>query len=73
MACAWKKIPFHLFCPDHRYSPFAQTFHGTLSGVIVDSQGAIIANAIVQFTNPSAPGMGYGEPFNPQFAVKLSF
>jgi hypothetical protein len=32
---------------------FAQTFHGTVSGVVVDTQGAVIADASVQLTNPA--------------------
>jgi Carboxypeptidase regulatory-like domain len=31
----------------------AQTFHGTVSGTVVDSQGAVIADAAVTLTNPS--------------------
>jgi len=31
----------------------AQTFHGTISGVVVDSQGAVISDAAVQLTNPA--------------------
>lgn len=31
---------------------FAQTFRGTLSGTVTDSQGAVIAGAAVQLTNP---------------------
>ena len=31
----------------------AQTFHGTVSGTVVDSQGAVIADAAVALTNPS--------------------
>ena len=34
-------------------SGFAQTFHGTISGVVVDSQGAVISDAGVQLTNPA--------------------
>jgi hypothetical protein len=32
---------------------FAQTFRGTLSGTVTDSQGAVIANVAVQLTNPA--------------------
>src|ERR1700704_6604212 len=32
---------------------FAQTFHGTVSGIVVDSQGAVISDAAVQLTNPA--------------------
>ena len=32
---------------------FAQTFHGTVSGIVVDSQGAVISDAVVQLTNPA--------------------
>jgi hypothetical protein len=32
---------------------FAQTFHGTISGVVVDAQGAVISDAAVQLTNPA--------------------
>jgi hypothetical protein len=31
----------------------AQTFRGTLSGTVVDTQGAVIANAAVQLANPA--------------------
>jgi len=32
---------------------FAQTFRGTLSGAVTDAQGAVIADATVQLTNPT--------------------
>ena len=31
---------------------FAQTFHGTISGTVVDVQGAVVAGAAVQLVNP---------------------
>ncbi len=33
-------------------SAFAQTFHGTISGTVVDVQGAVVAGASVQLVNP---------------------
>jgi hypothetical protein len=53
MACASKKYLSIFFALIIGIPAFAQTFHGTLSGVIVDSQGAVIANAVVQLTNPA--------------------
>src|SRR5882757_7645976 len=32
---------------------FSQTFRGTLSGTVTDTQGAVIAAATVQLTNPA--------------------
>lgn len=32
---------------------FAQTFHGTVSGDVVDPQGAVVAGAAIQLTNPA--------------------
>ncbi len=34
-------------------SAFAQTFHGTISGTVVDVQGAVVAEASVQLVNPA--------------------
>jgi hypothetical protein len=53
MTCAWKKYLSIFFALIISTPVFAQTFHGTLSGVIVDSRGAVIANASVQLTNPA--------------------
>ncbi|SFS09416.1 Carboxypeptidase regulatory-like domain-containing protein [Granulicella pectinivorans] len=33
---------------------FAQTFRGTLSGTVVDAQGAVVAGASVQLSNPAS-------------------
>ncbi|WP_263382400.1 TonB-dependent receptor [Granulicella arctica] len=35
------------------FTAFAQTFRGTLSGTVTDTQGAVISDAAVQLTNPS--------------------
>jgi hypothetical protein len=53
MTCAWKKYLSILFTLIIGMPAFAQTFHGTVSGVVVDSQGAVIADAAVQLTNPA--------------------
>jgi hypothetical protein len=53
MARAWKKYLSILFVLIITMPAFAQTFHGTLSGVVVDSQGAVISDAAVQLTNPA--------------------
>ena len=49
----WKRYLSMLFVLVATVSSFAQTFHGTITGVVVDSQGAVIADAAVQLTNPS--------------------
>jgi hypothetical protein len=54
---------------------FAQTFRGTLSGTVVDAQGAVVAGAAVQLTNPSSSQVlnavsGKGGDFNfPELSV----
>src|SRR5712675_383336 len=53
MSCAWKKYFSILFTLIIGLPAFAQTFHGTVSGVVLDSQGAVIADAAVQLTNPA--------------------
>jgi hypothetical protein len=42
-------------------SVHAQTFRGTLSGVVVDTQGAVIANAAVQLKNPATSTVQEGK------------
>jgi hypothetical protein len=49
----WKRYLSTLFVLLATVSSFAQTFHGTISGVVVDSQGAVISDAAVQLTNPA--------------------
>src|SRR5258707_10111596 len=53
MTCAWKKYLSIFFILIVSIPAFAQTFHGTVSGVVLDSQGAVIADAAVQLTNPA--------------------
>src|SRR5258708_34443151 len=53
MSCAWKKYLSIFFALIIATPAFAQTFHGTVSGVVVDSQGAVISDAAVQLTNPA--------------------
>ena len=43
---------------------FAQTFRGTLSGVVIDPQGAIIANASIQLKNPATDTVIEGKSNN---------
>src|ERR1700733_11581750 len=49
----WKRYLSMLFAFLVTVSCSAQTFHGTISGVVVDSQGAVISDAAVQLTNPA--------------------
>ena len=42
-------------------SLFAQTFRGTLTGTVVDTQGAVIANAAVQLKNPATAAVLNGK------------
>ncbi len=49
---AWKYL-FLFFTLVIGTAAFAQTFHGTVSGVVVDSQGAVIVDAAVQLMNPA--------------------
>ena len=49
----WKRYLSMLFVLLATVSSYAQTFHGTISGVVVDSQGAVISDAAVQLTNPA--------------------
>jgi hypothetical protein len=49
----WKRYLSILFAFLVTVSCSAQTFHGTISGVVADSQGAVISDAAVQLTNPS--------------------
>jgi Carboxypeptidase regulatory-like domain len=53
MLRAWKKYLSILFIVIVGVPAFAQTFHGTVSGIVVDSQGAVISDAAVQLTNPA--------------------
>jgi hypothetical protein len=53
MTCALKKYLPIFFALIIGIPGLAQTFHGTVSGVVVDSQGAVIADAAVQLTNPA--------------------
>src|SRR6202045_952177 len=53
MVCAWRKFLSILFVLIVGVPAFAQTFHGTISGSVVDSQGAVISDAAVQLTNPA--------------------
>src|SRR5260370_21749464 len=53
MARDWKKYLSILFVLIITMPAFAQTFHGTLSGVVGDSQGAVISDAAVQLSNPA--------------------
>src|SRR5258707_5988790 len=53
MLCAWRKYFSILFILIVGVPAFAQTFRGTVSGTVVDSQNAAIANADVQLTNPA--------------------
>jgi hypothetical protein len=43
------------------FSAFAQTFRGTLTGVVVDAQGAVIPNASVQLKSPSTDAIQEGK------------
>jgi hypothetical protein len=49
----WKRYLSILFALLLTVPGFAQTFHGTISGVVVDAQGAVISDAAVQLTNPA--------------------
>ena len=53
MLCAWRKYLSIFFILIVGVPAFAQTFHGTISGNVVDSQGAVISDAAVQLTNPA--------------------
>src|SRR6201985_3403797 len=53
MQSFWKRYLTILFTLAFAAPGFAQTFRGTLSGVVVDTQGAVIANAAVQLKNPA--------------------
>src|SRR5260370_32137092 len=53
MTHAWKKYLSLFVVLIIGLPAFGQTFHGTVSGIVVDSQGAVIANAAVQLTNPA--------------------
>jgi Carboxypeptidase regulatory-like domain len=53
MSHLWKKYLSVFFVLLVATSSIAQTFHGTVSGVVVDSQGAVIGDAAVQLSNPS--------------------
>ena len=49
----WKRYLSMFFALLVAVPAFAQTFHGTISGVVVDAQGAVISDAAVQLTNPA--------------------
>src|ERR1700742_1192118 len=49
----WKRYLSTFFALLITVPVFAQTFHGTVSGVVVDVQGAVISDAAVQLTNPA--------------------
>jgi Carboxypeptidase regulatory-like domain len=53
MLRAWRKYLSIFFILIVGVPAFAQTFHGTISGNVVDSQGAVISDAAVQLTNPA--------------------
>ncbi|WP_158791099.1 TonB-dependent receptor [Granulicella sp. L60] len=53
MTCHWKKcLPLVIFL-FAGISSFAQSIHGTVSGIVTDTQGAVIADAALQLTNPA--------------------
>jgi carboxypeptidase family protein len=76
MSCAWKYLSI-LFILIISVPVFAQTFHGTVSGVVVDSQGGVIADAAVQLSNPatgqtlSAKSSKDGEFIFPELTVGI--
>jgi len=43
---------------------FAQTFRGTVSGTVVDAQGAVVPNAVVQLQNPATAAVLSGKSNN---------
>jgi hypothetical protein len=49
----WKRYLSMLFAVLVAAPSFAQTFRGTISGIVVDSQGAVISDAAVQLSNPA--------------------
>jgi hypothetical protein len=49
----WKRFSLMLFVLLLTLPGFSQTIHGTISGVVVDSQSAVISDAAVQLTNPA--------------------
>ena len=73
----WKRYLSMLFALLLTVPAFAQTFHGTVSGVVVDVQGAVISDAAVQLTNPataqslSAKSSKNGEFSFPELPVGL--
>lgn len=56
---------------------FAQTFHGTISGTVVDVQGAVVAGATVELINPgtnfvqTSKSSGSGEFLFPELPVGI--
>jgi hypothetical protein len=68
MVCAWRKVLSILFVLIVGVPAFAQTFHGTISGTVVDSQGAVISDAAVQLTNPAT-----GQSFNAKSSKEGDF
>src|ERR1700722_13119295 len=53
MTRAWKYVLSIFVALIIGLPAFAQTFHGTVSGIVVDSQGAVISDAVVQLANPA--------------------
>jgi len=53
MSPFWKRYLTILFAFLVTTPVFAQTFRGTVSGIVVDAQGAVIADATVQLSNPA--------------------
>ncbi len=53
MSHLWKRYLSLFFVLLVAASSLAQTFRGTVSGAVVDAQGAAIANADIQLTNPA--------------------
>jgi hypothetical protein len=53
MHCLWKRHLPILLTLLIALPAFTQTFRGTISGVVTDTQGAVISAAAVQLTNPA--------------------
>src|SRR5258708_39715789 len=68
MVCVWRKFLSILFVLIVGVPAFAQTFRGTISGTVVDSQGAGISDAAVQLTNPAT-----GQSFNAKSSKEGDF
>ena len=52
---------------------FSQTFHGTISGTVVDVQGAVVAGASVQLVNPGTNFVPTGKSSSAGDFLSLNF